>query len=427
MKNISFLFYGSIFLGIFIWFFFFIVTPIEVKNKVSAFTILFISLSYISLILGFRFASTISSRRLNSLRLFSKLEEKRYLILKVLVGLVLLSFLLRYFDLFNNRGVKFANAIHINKYNAAKPENFSLLFAFLSAFRVLFFVPLIFYFANSTNKKKTLFICVFLFLLPFLEAYLRGSRRLVFESLGILTIILLIFNKINFKSFKTLIILISIIIVLFSFSLSVLKSRISDNNTQFYYEIFNSQYNELTPAKEEAIKFIQNNNNILGKAFFSEIHLGQYITHGVFEMDYMISTHPKHMYGKFNFYSFVKFLNKLGMSNIPLSSINNPTKRITYITFFGGMFLDFGWFAIPLMFLFGIFQQKLLSSSKHNFILIPLSILFIFSNIFMLIFNFIRTQFLFSFTIYLVFICIVFLVFKRKNNNLFCKTNNFCL
>ncbi|TXG37151.1 O-antigen polymerase [Seonamhaeicola maritimus] len=368
--------------------------------------------------MGFITSSLVLNYKFKAGGLLNKLEINKFVVIKTLIALILISFAFRYFDLFSNREVKLTNPTHVNRYNASNPENFSLVFMVLSVFRVLFFVPLIFYFANRINKKRLLIVCSFLFLLPFLEAYLRGSRRLIFESLGLLIVILFIFNKISLKSFKTLTTLIITIIILFGFSLSVLKSRVSENNKEFFSKIFNSQYNEFIPPKQEAIKFIQENNNILGHVYFSEIHLGQYITHGIFEMDYMLSAQPKHMYGKFNCYLFIKFFNKLGVSNIPLNSLNNPTNRITYITFFGGMFLDFGWFSIPFMFLFGVFQHKLLLLSRHSYILIPLSILLLFSNVFMLIFNFFRTQFLFSITIYVLFMGVMLIMPKSKEGNL---------
>ena len=417
MKNPNVLFFGSIFLGILIWFFFYFITPIEVKNNVSFFTVSFISLSYLALILGYILTNYFLNHNQKKRACYKNLRFKHIdILLKVLIILIIISFLFRYFDLFFNRNVSFNSLTFINKQNASNPQNFSLAFFFLSSFRVLFFVPLVYYFSFRMNNNKLLFVCLFLFVLPFMEAYLRGSRRIVFESLWLIAIILFIFGKI--KSVKNLIPIFVAGVVFLSFSLFVIKNRVSQDNNVFYSKIFSSQYNEFVPPTEDAINFIhKNRNNILSDLCFSEIHLGQYIVHGVFEMDYMISNKPKKMYGQYNTYLFIKFLNKLGVLNIPLSNLNNPTKRITYLTFFGGMFLDFGWFAIAIMFLFGTVQSRLLFLSKENQFMQPIIVLLIFSNLFMLIFNFFRMQFVFSITIYLLFIIGLFFVIRIKKSS----------
>ena len=53
MKKVYVLFYGSIILGILLWLFFFIITPIEVKNELSSFITSFIILNYLALVFWF--------------------------------------------------------------------------------------------------------------------------------------------------------------------------------------------------------------------------------------------------------------------------------------------------------------------------------------------------------------------------------------
>ncbi|WP_445730729.1 O-antigen polymerase [Mariniflexile sp.] len=417
MKKKNLLFFGSVFLGPLIWFLFYMITPIEIKNSLSCYTASFISFSYIALASGFYFSSNLSHQKFIKHEISKIFLNNKYLILRLLATVILISFVFRHFDLFYYRDVKFSNSTEVNKYNAAQPQNFSVLFACLTIFRHLYFVPLVYYFANKMKSKKLLFICILLFLLPILESYLRGSRRIIFESLGLLAIILFVYGKIKLRSLKTLIVVVVIIFLSLIFSFSVVKDRGDGQENHFYTNIFNAQYNEFVPANEKVIKFIEENNNLLSHICFTEIHMGQYIIHGVFEMDYMISTKPKHTYGMYNFYSFVKVFNKLGIVDIPLEELDNPTKRITYITFFGGLFLDFGWFTIPLMFLFGVFQNKIFTMESNNYIFAPIVIILLFSNVFMLTFNFMRAQFIFSLIIYFIFIIVVYLLlnsFKKQ-------------
>jgi len=153
---------------------------------------------------------------------------------------------------------------------------------------------------------------------------------------------------------------------------------------------------------------------LITKVYFSEIHIGQYITHGVFEMDYMISTLKHHKFGMYNFYLFIKFLNKIKITNVDLANLNNPTKRNTYITFFGGLFYDFGWFGPLLMIFYGFMQKQIFFLEKTNFLISPLVLILIFTNIFLLVMNFTRAQFLLTYGVYFVFLIIYFVFLKVK-------------
>jgi hypothetical protein len=109
----------------------------------------------------------------------------------------------------------------------------------------------------------------------------------------------------------------------------------------------------------------------------------------------------------------VKLLNKFEILNIPLESLMNPTGRVTYITFFGGQFLDFGWFSLIVMFLYGCIQNRFFVISLKTFYFKPLLIIFVFTNIFLLTFNFMRAQMLVVILSYL-FITQIILILKKS-------------
>jgi len=396
----SSLFYSSILLGIVIWFFFFFVTPIEVKNELSSFTTCFIILNYIALVFGFALP-------LFPLGVFEKSEwikTNKLRVLETLITIVLISFLFRYFDLFHNRNLSLWNSIKLNNDNAA--NHFSIVFNLLSAFRVIYFIPLIYYYRGKIKKKRLLVLCFFLFLLPLIEGYLRGSRRIIFESLGFLFLILILSKKINFTSLKTYVISLPIVIIFIGFSFFVVQSRTDfDSSNEFYKKIITSEYNDFVPPNRTALRcFEESDNPFLKKALFTEIHVGQYIVHGVYEMDYMVSNHDNHTYGMFNFYLLIKFFNKLGITNIDLDNLKNPTGRNTYITFFGGLYNDFGWFSLIGMFCLGWLQKQLFTLRKRSYLVEPLIVVFLFSNIFLLIFNFFRANLLLAIGVYLLFL-----------------------
>jgi len=129
----------------------------------------------------------------------------------------------------------------------------------------------------------------------------------------------------------------------------------------------------------------------------SGLQTGQYYTHGVFEFDNLLRAYHKNdalnfQFGKYNFFNFIKFSNKLGITHLDISKIQNANPRgYSFITFFGGLYIDIGWYGLLFMFFFGAFQKYLYNQVKRQRIeLLPLLIFFLFLNFFMLSFNFLR-------------------------------------
>ncbi len=412
MKTPSLLFYSSIFIGITVWFFFFFTTPIEIKTPLSTKSIAFIFLCYSFLVYGF-FVSNKPFQLFSTQILSKTINSNKTNSLKVLIVLITISFFFRYYDLLVNRNLSFLKTTALNRINAGNQDSFSLGFSLLSMFRVLYFLPIIFFLSLRIRSKKLLYFSILLFVLPLFEGYLRGSRRIIFESVLFLVIILSIFKKTLFFSLKRigLIFLFSTILLVFSFY--EVKSRVKDSHKDFYTEIFNVEYNDFVPPKPSLVHYIKNNeDNILSNFYFSQIHIGQYIVHGVYEMDYMIKSKPKLYFGKYNFYLVVKLFNKLGVTNENLKSLHNPTKRITYITFFGGLYLDFKWFSLVFMFMFGWIQKQLILRFNTNVLVRPFIIIFIFFNMFMLVVNFLRASLLFPLLVYAFLLLLVNLILR---------------
>jgi oligosaccharide repeat unit polymerase len=401
------LFLKSLLIGFLIWVSCYIFTPFNVVNPLSSEVIWFITLNYLSLIFGYFFVDIFFNRNKNIVGI-----QNTYLLnnsLYLLIFLIYFSSIIRYFDLFFVRDISFFNSISTNKYNVAQDANFSLVLGVLAIFRFLYFVPYLFYLIEKRNKRKLLMICVLLFLVPVIEGYLRGSRRLFFESIGVFITITCVYNMSKVFSKKIILIGVFSLILSVLFSNFVLKERIKENNEMFFLEkIYNSPYNDFLPLKDETKQFIvKNKGNLIGKASFNSAHFGQHIVHGVYEFDKAIKEEAEKKMGMYNGFILVKFLNKLGLTNIPLELLMNPTGRVTYITFFGGQFLDFGWYSLIIMFFYGGIQNYFfVKGSTFNY-LKPFVIIFIFSNVFLLTFNFMRAQFILTFGVYFVLVVLI--------------------
>jgi oligosaccharide repeat unit polymerase len=401
-------FHRSIIIGLAIWLFFFFTIPVKVSTPLSSGTIFFIIANFCCLFIGyssFNFSENKKNETVFSIQKFFFL----------IVILVLISLIFRIIDIFYFRNLSLYNPIFINKKLANNDQNFSLLLGLLSMFRLLYFVPLVIYKSlNIKNKRWIFMLSILFFLIPITEGFLRGSRRLILQPILLMFVTLLIYNRGRIKfNLKTFFLMIFIFFLLGIIGNSVLIKREALNSTEFYDKITTAKYNDFLPLKKENLKYFKTpeTNGLLKNIYFSYVHFGQYVTHGLFEFNYTKEKDFKLKYGLYNGYIIVKLFNKLNISDIPLNKLVNPSGRITYVTFFGGLYIDFKWFSIILMFLFGIFQRYIFDKSLYNFYYSPLKILLIFVNVFLLVFNFFRSELIITIILYFF---LMFIIKKLK-------------
>jgi len=412
-------FLGSLLGGICVWLFFFITIPVNIVKPLSLETVFFVLFNYLALIIGYytskgKISSSIEHSTSGS-------ELMKYL--RFIIIIIIISGVIRYFDLFYVRGASFFNSIGENKYNLSKKENFSLILGLLSMFRFLYFVPFVLYRLSNQKKLNLLVLTLALFLIPISEGFLRGSRRLIFEPVFILCITLVIIRFKNFKiSWRKILLGIIAVFLLFLSSQYIIKDRISNISKNYQETLISARYNDLIPLKKETKEYILDHK---GEALSSFVlfycHLGQYITHGFFEFDFTRKVNSKPKYGMYNAFIIVKLFNSTGISNYPMEELNNPSKRITYITFFGGLYLDFRWFSLLIMFLFGFLQKKIFILAEKNYAIKPIVVLLLMINFMMPIFNFLRAQVLVTVLIYLFALIIFNFLIKKESKgfNLF--------
>ena len=410
MRNKAFLlspFFLSISLGVICWLLVFAIFPIEIVFPISSQVALYILLSYVSIITGYLIVPKVTSSKLSNQ---TKIGAP---MIKILILVVLLSFLIRYIDLFVFRGVRIGYPIAQNRMLIdANPPKF--IFILVSVTRYLFFVPILFLFHSKIKSKKLLIFCLLLFLLPFIEGVVRGSRNSFFYPSILLIFSLLYFKKIKFKKLH-LGVLLLVFSVLFVMATGILKKREMIKKHDYKSLTTDAIYNDFLKPKKSILEKIHRLENIKTKQLLiSGLQTGQYYTHGVFEFDNLMKTYHKNdslnfQFGKYNFLNFIKFANKLGITHLDLSKIKKANPRgYSFTTFFGGLYIDFGWYGLVFMFFFGAFQKILfnkVNQKKPQYL--PLLLFFIFTNFFMLTFNFFRNTGVSILTVNIVFIICV--------------------
>ena len=382
-------FYASLLLGVFLWVLFFSILPVTIESNIQINAVLYILSSYASLILGFN---------LFNFHTTSNYKSKDYAILamKVLFWVIFFSFILRWIDLFFIRELSFDFSPKENRninYDNSSKSNF--LFAVASVVKSLYFFPLVILIL-SKKKYDSFFIIIALmiFLFPAVEGLLIGTRKHFVQMFIIVFITLFISKKLVLNLKQILSLSLAVILVL-SISMHLLikrESTINSNKETFYTQILSSRYNDMVSPNDYVITFFKNpeNPDILKYYSMSLLQIGQYIIHGLFEFNYLVSLDkPEISYGKHTFYPLIKFYNSFNL--FEFEELENYTPRgYVYISFFGGIYLDFRWFGLVFSFLFGIFQKYICCKSKINVIFKPLMIYMLIVNLFLLSFNFLR-------------------------------------
>lgn len=388
-KSKHFPFFVSLFGGVFVWFFVFILFPAKIVSPFAKESFWFIFLSYVSLILGYLFFPNTKTHNKGFL-----IISKRFIY--IIIGTTVMSYLFRYIDLFMFRKVSFSNDVWQNRALLAetKPNFIFILSAILMH---LYFIPIIFVLKNKITGIIISMISLLLFLLPFIEGFIRGSRNAFFTPVILLLIILLYFKKISFNR-KHIVIIISAVTILFTIATSIIMQReaseTDDNYSSLTTDFYLNEFLEPSPVLFEVIH--STNNNSIKKMMVSGFQIAQYYVHGVFEFDNLVKyyqkTPMKHQYGKFTFSIINKFTNKYEFTDSNLKEVQlvNP-RGSTFITFFGGLYVDFGWFGLIVIFFYGCFQKRIMNKvTIGNNSYLPLFLFFLFCNFFMLTFNFLR-------------------------------------
>lgn len=406
-------FFISVFGGVLVWVFVFILFPAKVVSPFANESFWFIFLSYVCFVFGYFFYPNFKNKIKDTLT-----TSNRFIYFIILITLI--SYLVRYIDLFLYRKVSFNNDVWQNRALLDKTKP-SFVFMIASVLKQLYFVPIIFIFEKKIKNKKLLFIAFLLFLLPFIEGFIRASRNSFFMPVILLFITLLYFKKLSFNR-KHILIIISIVSVLFVIATSIIMKRAPSNSDENYSSFTTNFFlNKFLEPYPSVFKEIQSTKNTTVKKIkVSGFQIAQYYVHGVFEFDNLVKYYQKepikHQYGKYNLFVINKFTNKYGFTKTNLHEIQSINPRVlTFITFFGGLYIDFGWFGLLIMLLYGRFQRFVANNVfiKNNSYL-PLFFFFLFCNFFMLTFNFIKSTGTYILVICFTLIFIVSLINKAK-------------
>ncbi|WP_139181002.1 hypothetical protein [Winogradskyella thalassocola] len=209
--------------------------------------------------------------------------------------------------------------------------------------------------------------------------------------------------------------MILLVVLLFSlgiYSINLFITRTTDftgsDEKSIKHILTKANYNftiEPTTATKESI--INSDSKIYQSSYLGTINFVQYYLHGMYEFGYLYNNYSSdHHYGAYTFNIFAKFLNIILGTEIDLEKIQaSPPRTGVYTTFFGPIFIDFGWFSLVFMFFFGVFQKSIYNHVLRGRIqYVPLLFYFLIINFFFPVINFVNgAQGLYTMSAFILF------------------------
>lgn len=410
------LFYTSLGLGIFLWLFIFMLTPVEVMEHLKVKTIFFVSLCYIFMLLGFGIVPI----KKRTLKEGIVLKRKLY-VFNLLAGIIVLSFILRWIDLFVFREVSFGLDPKSNRgINIRSFSKSYIFFIIPSILKSLYFFPFVLWIFDSFHnlRRKHLIISIIILGLPIVEAIVFGTRKPFMDILLIVVISLFTGGYLNF-SLKKVVAFSGASLVVLIISMSILFQRESvgtENKEEFYDRILSADYNLLLEPKESIVSFIKDSSRCQVSRMSALILLqtGQYFVHGLFEFNHIIDSDLSATKGAYTFYPIAKLIQKIEGKDIFEHSNPSP-KKIVYLTTFGGFYIDFKWFSLIVFFVFGIIQKIAFREAKRDFFYLPIVIYFLIINVFLLSFNYLSGQGIYPFIAFGIVLGVLLMTQEKIN------------
>ncbi len=411
--------------GFLLWLLFYLLTPLNVKYQFSFIPIFYIISCYFAMYLGYRLTKTKTPT--DSVNLTENQKNILYKILYVTIAIALFGLFLKLFDKFVLRQTSFSNSMSENRILLSEtgPSILSIFSAITNPFS---FIPLFICYQLKVKNKYLLIFCMLLFFSAALEFLVLGSRSGLFILIILFVMVITYFKVIKISLGKA-VLAASILFFLAIYSVNLFIDRTNDftkSDKRSVKHILSVANYNFTIEPTEGLKenIINDENSITQALKLGGINFLQYYLHGAYEFNYLYNEYEgEHHYGAFTFNTFAKFLNITLGTNIDLQKIQtSPPRTGIYTTFFGPIYMDFGWLSFVFMFMFGwiqkfVYNKTLTGKSQY----LPLLFYFLIINFFMPVINFIIS----AQGLYIIIAFVIFaMVFTALTSKLYFATIN---
>ena len=355
-----------LFMGIGLYVLFFLFSPLEVLVEMEFGSFVFIGLNIAALVLGSRMADFFrlggAPRVVPAARLLRK-EDRLFWSMIWLGGL---GNLLRLVDKYLLRGVGNLTGIEAREVLIETgATKLSLIGGVLYPFGYL---PIIILLGARVlpRRRWKLALAAFVFLIPALDALVLFSRSFMLVSLAMIYFgtSLTLFQG---RALPRQLVLPSLVGIFGVLTLSVLAFlwRLDEMSFDLADSIFQSGY-AYTVVPNAAMERLISGDSALGGLVVGLLPIMQYYVHSIPEFQILWSVNDTQTFagGALHFAPYVKLLAMFGLtSELDLSTLF-PRVGI-FTSFWGPLWVDFGWFALLFMFLSG-FMARMIGRAARN-------------------------------------------------------------
>jgi len=379
-----------------IWFVLFVVAPLSVNIPISLTPIVFILLCYVCFWVGISLSDVLWQKKatLSLPRIISLSMPKARFLFRISIFLAVIAVTFKLYDSVVLRGATLENDAFSNRESIESEGGglFSMVAAILAGFQ---FIPYLLYEFLPVKRSKIVLIFVLsLFLFDVAELVLFSSRSGLFLTLMLFAAFQIMLGKVklNWKTISLSLIGVFALIAFMSY-IFLERTKLFAGDLVLQVALIDANYNYTLSGTNDVINTIfYTNSSLLESVSFSIVNATIYYLHGIIEFNYLFENFTSdHAMGQNTFFVFSKFASILFEVPFSQSEVESLAPRGgVFTSFFGPIYIDFGWFSLLFMFYLGwiikYFYYKLRAVRFH---FMPIYGYFIIVVFFFPVFNFI--------------------------------------
>lgn len=310
----------------------------------------------------------------NKARETTNLQDSISLLCKILIVLSMVGIILRYYDLFflkSYMNYDSASDFRIN-YDMMGSNNF------LSVLSALFFpfpIPLllIIVYLGCQLRKPYRIVAGLLGVSLLVYVFLIGGRTLITLLLAMVVTSLALSQKLSrntwYRFFRWAMQSLVIGSIFVFYSMYVLEERLQLMGFSLAEHLaYMEKYRNLI-INETLMEFVYENSAGSGLILYTMISLFHYFVHGVYQY-FLLVDHfntDNIVFGALQYYPIMKFIGLLGADIMSMEQIVSLLETPgVYTTFYGPVYVDFGYFGFIYMFVLGLAAQYCWKNAKKR-------------------------------------------------------------